>query len=374
MKILIPTLEYPPQIGGIGSYVFNLAKNWPNENDEHIICAPTQTGDDIFDKQNTLKVYRKNMMFKVFRPRWLKLFFILLKIIKKENIERVLVHHVLPVGYVIYLIKKIRKINYDIFLHGYDFGLAIKRCPKRKKFAKICSRADRIIVNSIFLQKKVICEFPEFKEKIIVVYPCSSIQDIKIDIDKLNEIEKKYNPEKRPLILTSSRIVKRKGHSMVIKSLSKVIKQIPNVLYLICGEGEYKQELIELVKKEKIEQSVKFIDFVSSDELPYVYSMANVFAMPSRQLNDLDVEGFGIVFIEANLFGTPVIGGNSGGMNEAIENEKSGLVVDSNSESDIADAILKLLQDKELSVSLGRFGRNRVQTDFNWSKQLEKIL
>ena len=366
MKILIPTLEYPPIIGGISSYIHSQILNWTDKKDEFVVLAPKfiNTDDVDFDRKNNWNVYRKKLYYSFLRPRWIKMCLQVWKIVKREKIDLIIVHHVLPVGHIAYYNKKYRSIPYHIYLHGTDFSFAISLESKKKKFDKICSNAEVIVVNSNYLKELVSDEFPSLKEKIKVVYPAPSIGSKQSNEEEINKAQKKYNTEQRPMLLSCGRLVERKGYDMVIKSLPQVIKKVPNLLYLICGEGEYEEKLLQLVKKNKLERNVKFIDFVPKNELPLLYSIADVFIMPSRLLKNKDIEGFGIVFLEANLMGTPVIGGKTGGMAEAIEDGVSGLLVNSTDKSDIARAIIDLLTNKKKAKLMGEQGRNRVIEDY----------
>ena len=132
MKTLIITLEYPPQIGGIASYVANFTAHIPPE--EVVVYAPVMKGDKEFDAQNNWKVYRRDPYWLFIWPRWLGMFFQVRRIVKKEKIERIHIHNVLPVGYIGYLLRKLSKVPYTIFLHGTDFQLAIQDRSKFKKF------------------------------------------------------------------------------------------------------------------------------------------------------------------------------------------------------------------------------------------------
>jgi phosphatidylinositol alpha-1,6-mannosyltransferase len=113
---------------------------------------------------------------------------------------------------------------------------------------------------------------------------------------------------------------------------------------------------------------------VADEDLPDVYALSDVFVMPSRErLEEKDVEGFGLVFLEANACAKPVIGGRSGGIPDAIVDGITGLLVDPQDPADIADALARLLVDKDLAIRLGRQGRSRVVRDFNWTRVGDRV-
>ncbi|PIT87404.1 MAG: hypothetical protein COU31_03105 [Candidatus Magasanikbacteria bacterium CG10_big_fil_rev_8_21_14_0_10_40_10] len=372
MKILLITLEYLPQIGGIASYITNTIKHWPNDNDSFVVCAPKIDDEADFDAKNFWPVYRLEPYFNLIRPRWLKLFWSVFKIVKKEKPDMIFVHHVLPIGQIARLIKKFKKIPYVVFLHGLDYGYAQTNLVKKKRLTGVLSEAQTVVVNSNYLRQRVANQFSALASKTVVVYPCSGYSDVKIDPIKLEEMKKKFNPAGRPVLLTCGRLVARKGVDMVIKSLPAIIKSRPDLLYLVGGQGKCRAELMYLARRLGMENHIKFIGFVDDSDLPYLYSLADIFVMPARQEDNGDIEGFGIVLMEASLFGLPVIAGNTGGQPEAVENGQTGILVDPMDTGQISLSVLKLLQDKELAQRLGRNGQEKAKR-FIWSKELKKI-
>ena len=174
--------------------------------------------------------------------------------------------------------------------------------------------------------------------------------------------------------------MQRKGFDAMLKTLIKLNKEFPNFLYLIIGEGEYKKQLLKkltLPEYKDINQKVKFLGNVADQDLACYFKIADIFAMPSRRLSSDDVEGFGIVFLEANLFGKPVIGGDSGGIRDAVLDGETGFLVDPRDINMIKNAVLKLLTNSEKAKQMGELGKQRVFNEFQWAiqtKKLEKLL
>ena len=372
MKILIPTLEYPPQIGGIANYIHNQILHWPNKLDCFSICTPKETGDSEFDKKNKWKTYRINPFFKYFWPHWFKLYWQVWKIVKKDKIEMIHVHHVLPIGYIAYINKKLHKLPYYIFFHGRDLGLAFINESKFKKTAKICQQADKIIVNSNFIKKRLLEYLPEIENKIKVVYPCPSFVGDDLNDIKLAEIKNKINPNNNKIILSVSRFVKRKGLDKTIKTFKDVLIEFPKAVYYIIGTGPDKERLEKIIINENLGDSIKILS-VSREDLPYYYKLSDVFVLTPRELDGGDVEAFGMVYLEASLFGLPIVASNSGGVPEAVLNDKTGVVIDPNDEKQISKEIINILKNKELATKLGKQGRGRILKDFIWEKQFKKI-
>jgi len=180
--------------------------------------------------------------------------------------------------------------------------------------------------------------------------------------------------ENKKFILTVGRLIERKGQDKVIEALPRIMRVAPDVTYLIVGRGSKLDELRMKVKDMKLNRQVRFFTDILDSELPAFYQNAELFIMPSRQLADGDVEGFGIVYLEANFYGLPVIGGRSGGAAEAVEQGVNGLLVDPLSVNDIAQAIMSLLTNPARAREFGERGRRRVAARFNWAEQAKELI
>ena len=371
MKILIPTLEYPPQIGGIAQYIINQIEHWPKADDSFVIVATKDREDKEYDQANKWPVIRLALYYKYFWPRWLKMCWQVGKIIKREKVDKIFVHHILPVGYIAWWNKKLRNIPYYIFFHGRDLGMAFENKPRQAKL--VCRGANKIIVNSEFIKNKLIGYLPEIKNKIQVVYPCSSFSDDSMDKTKLDVANKLKQDRNFPVMLTVSRFVKRKGIDDSILAFKKVLEKVPSALYIIIGTGPEKEHLQELIKENKLEKNIQILE-VNRSNLPYYYQLADLFILTPKELPNGDVEGFGIVYLEASQFGLPIVATKTGGVSEAVLDQKTGLLCEAGSIEQISKAITKLLLDKKLARQLGEQGRDRVKNEFEWEKQLKKIL
>jgi len=189
----------------------------------------------------------------------------------------------------------------------------------------------------------------------------------------LPQIAEKQRLKQKKVLLTLGRIVERKGVDKVIECLPLVIKKIPNVVYIVVGDGPYRVTIEKMVCNLNLEGHVLFAGYVSDEDKPSYYSACDIFVMPNRELCNGNVEGFGIVFLEANSYGQPVIGGRSGGTIDAIEDGKSGLLVDPMNKNEIASAIVRLLEDENFAKRLGKMGRERVEKEFGWPVIVSKI-
>jgi phosphatidylinositol alpha-1,6-mannosyltransferase len=179
---------------------------------------------------------------------------------------------------------------------------------------------------------------------------------------------------KDQIILSVGNLVPRKGHDMVIQALPKLRQSVPDVTYLIVGQGSYRIQLENLALSLGVRDRVIFGGCVSTQDLPDIYALSDVFVMPSReQLEACDVEGFGLVFLEASACAKPVVGGRSGGIPDAISDGVTGLLVNPHDPEDIANALGQLLTNNDLAIRLGQQGRSWVIKYFDWAGIADRV-
>jgi phosphatidyl-myo-inositol dimannoside synthase len=162
-------------------------------------------------------------------------------------------------------------------------------------------------------------------------------------------------------------LVPRKGQDMLIRALPSIRQRVDGAALVIVGGGPYREELRKMAQECGVADHVTFTGGVPAAELPAHYALADVFAMPCRTRGaGLDVEGLGIVFLEASATGVPVIAGESGGAPEAVQQNKTGLVVDGRSVNTVADAVTELLTDRDRAAAMGAAGRAWVTSQWRW--------
>jgi phosphatidylinositol alpha-1,6-mannosyltransferase len=193
-----------------------------------------------------------------------------------------------------------------------------------------------------------------------------------------SDLREKHGLANRPTVISVGRLVHRKGQDRLIEALPKVLESIPNAALVLVGEGPYRKQLDALVKKYDLGNHVFFIGRINFAELPSYICMGDVFAMPSRsRLFGLEVEGLGIVYLEASSCGLPVIGGASGGAPDAVIDGETGFVVDGNDLNVISTQIVKLLGDVKLRQKMGERGREWAIESWRWeiwSQEFNKAL
>jgi len=365
MKFLLFTLEYPPFFGGVSSYYFNLVNCW----NKKIDVAPII----VLNNNDNLLINNKLPALK-----WLPAIFQLWRSIKKNNIDHVIVGHLLPLGTATYFVAKFLPIKYSVILHGMDLAFAIKTPRKKSLAIKVLNKAENIICSNSFVAQ-LAKEFVTDENKIRVVTPGLDVEDIlnnKLRDTKILETElvAKYNLQDKYILFSSSRIVKRKGMDQVIKSMPKLISLAPNLVYVIGGAGPDEEYLKQLANSfpQQIKSRIIFLGKTTEEEKWTWFNLCNTFIMPSRNIEG-DFEGFGIVYLEANLAGKPVIAGDSGGVRDAVIDGVNGILVNPENLEDIIEAIVTLVKNKEVSQKLGEQGRERVIKEFSWENKIEEV-
>jgi phosphatidyl-myo-inositol dimannoside synthase len=363
MKTLLVTIEYPPFFGGVANYYSNLVKYWPEGADlcgeDGIMVLDNKFGELISD---ALPFYK-------WLPGVLKIY----QTIKKQKIDHIIVGHILPLGTAVWMATRFTKTPYTIVLHGMDL-LSAMQVPRKKKLAeKILMGAKNIICTNSYIEK-ITQEFvPDKKDAVHMINP--GIENIKFpDYATSIEARKKLGQNDNLVIFTLSRLVKRKGMDKIIAAMPEIIQAVPRARYVIAGRGPDEAYLRALAEKlpEEAREKIIFIINIGDEEKWEWMRSCDIFAMPARAMG-ADIEGFGIVYMEAALAGKPVIAGNSGGVGDAVVHNETGLMVDPENVDDITKALARLLLDENLRKKLGEQGRARALRDFRWKDKVEKI-
>lgn len=372
-KTLIITMEFPPQIGGIATYIHDLAAAL--ERGKVIVLAPPHRESDIWDKRQIYKTIRKPFLFPLLIwPRWIRLFFHVRKIIKHEQIELLMIHHVLPVGYIGILIKMFFRIPFLLFSHGTDLVAGTETRWKKSMVMMVSRHAEQIIFNSESLKARFLRVLPAFEAKSLVMYPCPErefmMEPTKEELETLRD---KYALHGKQVLLTVSRLTEGKGFPHLIRMMPEILKKNPNIVWMIIGDGEKREEIIEDIQKNFLQNIVRYVGEIPHRDLRAFYQLSDLFILLTHPDEGRE-EGLGLVFLEAAAAGIPVIAGRSGGVEEAVLDGVTGEVVDLyHGDQAVIDTVLSLLADREKRHMFGTNAQERILNDFQWDLQLEKL-
>lgn len=362
-KTLIVTLDFFPSHGGVSRYWERLVECLPS--DRFIILAPPLPRTALSEWSGGGTVIRRRMITRWLYPHWLPMVVVIWNICRRYRIERIIVAQVLPVGTAVSFVAGLCRIPYVVSTHGMDLLYAKKNRRKEKLCGKVLRRAERVIANSS-TTGRMIESYGVPSSRIEYIYPAPGITP---DILTRNNTSSERS---RRVILTVSRLVARKGHEYVLRALPGVRVEMPDVQYVIIGEGPQRSILEQRARELGLEGQVRFLGFLSDEEIAQWYDVCTLFIMTPEEIEG-DVEGFGIVYLEAGAFGKPVIGTRTGGVPEAVHDGVTGLLVEPRDVVGIQNAVLRILRNPALAERLGTAGRKRVKEEFSWKKQAEKL-
>ena len=290
----------------------------------------------------------------------------IVKKLKNEKIDIIHNGYILPSGLAAYILNCFWGIPYIVYTYAMELFIWEEDFVTNILLKDMLKNASCVVTISQFTKQKLEA-FGVDKEKIVILNPIVNIPRLlAANSVSCDELRKRYNIENKKILLTISHLVERKGQDMIIKSLPKILEEHPNTIYLIGGRGKREKYLRELVYKLKLENNVIFIGLVPDEEISSHYQLCDIFVMTSRQIGN-DVEGFGIVYLEAGYWEKPVIAGRSGGVEDAVIDNETGFLVNPESPEEIAMAINKLLADEELNRKLGKAGKENVLRKFNYN-------
>ena len=373
-KVLLVTNDLGPRAGGIETFVLGLIEGLPK--DSLIIYTSSQKGDKAFDAQLLEKfgavVIRDRAKMLLPTPRITRK---AVKILKQQQIKNVWFGAAAPLALMAGKLRSAGASNIVALTHGHEVWWA--KIPILKSLLKkIIMDVDHLGYLGDFT-KGEIAKISNQPQKFLQIAP--GIDTNHFAPKKVRgDLVEKYRLDGRRVIVSVGRLVHRKGQDELVKAMPKILEQFPDAILLFVGEGPIKQMLFNSAKQLGVLPKVLFTGRVSHHDLPDYICLGEIFAMPVRsRFSGLEVEGLGIVYLEASACGLPVIVGNSGGAVDAVLDKKTGLLVDGTKSDQIADAICELLANPERAKQMGSDGREWVINNWqlsNWSAKFNKVL
>jgi phosphatidylinositol alpha-1,6-mannosyltransferase len=284
----------------------------------------------------------------------------------------------IPDGMSGWLLKRALGTRYIVYTYGKEILRSWSTEAERRGFRWALESADRVVTISQYTKEKLV-ELKVDPSNVEIVYPGVDSAMFRPDPAMRRRIRARHGiADYQRVLLTVARLTPgegatlRKGHDKVIEALPEIVARVPDVVYLIVGTGPAEGQLRARSQERGVADQVIFAGYVPDEDLPAYYNAADVFIMPNRE-EGINVEGFGIVFLEANACGKPVIGGRSGGTVDAIADGESGYLVDPYDPSDIAESAIRLLTDPALAKHMGKVGRRRALETFSWERAARQV-
>ena len=358
-RTLVVTNDFPPRVGGVQQYVFNLVSNLPT--DRVAVLAPSWPGWREHDAALPFPVHR-------FPPTTLwptrELARKARLVARETGAEVALFGHALPLGLLGPGLAR-DGIPYLVLTHGAEYWYSLLP-GTGEALRRATLLASRVLAISTYTGR-VVRTAVSPRVRVSLLPPGVDTERFRPDVDG-EEIRRRYRLSDRPLLVCVSRLVRRKGQDVLIRAMPRIRRRVPDAGLLVVGDGPDRMRLERLAAAAPGE-SVVLAGQVPDEELPAVYGAADAFAMPCRsRFGGLEVEGFGIAFLEAAASAVAAVAGDSGGAAEAVVDGETGLVVDGLHLDAVAEAAGGLLSDPVRASRMGKAARARAEEAFAWPR------
>lgn len=368
---LVVTNDFGPRSGGIETFIHGLlVQASKNQERNFVVLTSRQDPQDqviAFDQkmweENRIKVIRDTAKVLLPTRRLAKAATDLFVAHKCQN---VIFGASAPLGLLAKSLRKAGAKHIVALTHGHEVWWA--RMPLfSAALRRIGAQADQMTYLGEFTRGAVAnVLMREDHSKLVHLPPGVDLTRFTPGIKSV-ELQKKWGIDDAPVIVSIGRLVARKGSDQLIKAMPDVLQRFPKSKLLLVGTGNYQKRLEKLVRNLKVQDSVIFAGRVEHELLPDYYRLGDIFAAPCRsRYGGLEVEGLGIVYLEASACGVPVIAGKSGGAPDAVLDGKTGLLVDGRDHREVGAAVIKLLSDRPLRQKMGVDGRVWMEQLWSW--------
>ncbi|WP_446221601.1 glycosyltransferase family 4 protein [Nocardia sp. IBHARD005] len=364
-RTLLVTNDFPPRPGGIQSYLQALSNQLPPE--DLVVYAPRWRGDshEKFDAAQKFQVVRHPTTLMLPTPAVIQRASALLR---EHGCDTVWFGAAAPLAVMAPMLRRAGAERILASTHGHEVGWSMLP-GSRQVLRSIGEHTDVVTYVSKYTRGRFASAFGP-RAALEHLPPGVDPTEFRPDPAARAELRARYGLGERPTVLCLSRLVPRKGQDMLIVAMTEIRERVDGAVLVIAGGGPYEPRLRALAEALGVQDSVVFTGRVPSGELAAHHTIADVFAMPCRTRGaGLDVEGLGIVFLEASATGVPVVAGDSGGAPETVREGETGIVVRGRSVPQISDAIVELLTDRDKAAEMGAAGRAWVEQNWHWDRQ-----
>jgi phosphatidyl-myo-inositol dimannoside synthase len=352
-RTLVVTNDFPPRHGGIETFVFALCQGMPSH--DVVVYTSAKHGQESFDARLQYPVVRDRSHLLLPTPRVARR---ARSVLQRYGCDSVVYGASAPLGLLASGLRAVGVRRQVAISHGHEVWWAqLPGC--RRLLHRIGEDTDVLTYVSDWCRARVAPALSaEAAQRMRRLSPGVDIARFRPDAGG-TEVRKRLGiDQERPVILCLGRIVPRKGQDTLIRAMPSVLTDFPSALLLIAGEGPYRRRVEALAAEHKVSASVRFTGSVPEADLPGYFDAADVFAMPCRaRLRGLEAEAWGIVFLEAQACGVPVVVGDSGGAPEACLPDETGFVVDPADPIAVAAPIRELLGNAALRSQMGKAAR-----------------
>jgi phosphatidylinositol alpha-1,6-mannosyltransferase len=374
-KILLVSRIFPPEVGGSGRWLWELYSRFPRG--EVVVVAHASTGSHEFDATHDMPIKRIPLSMESWGvlnwhcgTAYLRLYRTLAKLAYEQSVSEIHAACVLPEGFLAWLLWQRRGLPYRLYVHGEELGFVSKSGELSWLATHILRDAKQVVANSHNTANLLLEGWAIDPRRVVVLHPgvetdvyCPAPRDI--------VTRRRLGWGDRPVVLTVGRLQQRKGQDNFIRSIVETRRAVPDVLYSIVGDGTDRERLVGLVDELQLHNHVKIQGELRNADLVAAYQQCDLFALANREVQG-DIEGFGLVLLEAQACGKPVLTGNSGGTRETINAPETGVLLNGASVAQIAAETVRLLTDTERMSAMGFAARDWTCQNFDWSVCVER--
>ncbi|RUL87636.1 glycosyltransferase family 4 protein [Tautonia sociabilis] len=365
--LLMLSADAPPQLGGVSAYSESIARSLvelgvdlsveasvPDPSDRPIGGAPTRRGPSVLNRKyvKILPLFAAGLRGCLRFPRPMLL-------LMKCNHEGV-------AGYVLHRLFGVR---YAVVAFGSELLQFSDRRWTGPFLRRMMRRAECVVAISAYTRDLVVDGLGVDPGRVLIVPPIVEPTPEPTD-EGLDAIRDRFELHGKRVLLTVARLVRRKGHDMVLRALADLREDYPDLAYVIVGDGGDREALERQIRALGVGDLVRMVGARSAEEVDALYRVSEIFVMPSRR-EGCDIEGFGIAFLEANLRRKPVVAGRCGGVADAVVDGETGMLVDPTRWEETAAALRTLLDDPDRGRRMGDSGRDRALRAFGRDRQVE---
>jgi phosphatidylinositol alpha-1,6-mannosyltransferase len=377
MSILLLSEIFPPLHGGSGRWFYELYRRLEAGSVTIVTQNNTKTADNQrVDNEFPQAIHRIKMASNSWGLISLSglafytgtLFRILR--LKPKGLAQIHCGRTIHEGFTGLLLAKILRKPLVCYVHGEDIEVARTSRELTWIVKRVLAGANRLICNSQNTKALLVEHWQVPEEKIAVIHPGVDEDRFK-PVPPNTEFRAAHGWTDRFVCLTVGRLQRRKGHDRMIEAIPHLLKHIPNLMYVIVGQGDNYKNLTGAVKKLGLEQQVQFLNEIDDSDLIGCYQQCDLFILPNRSDGN-DIEGFGMVLVEAQSAGKPVIAGNSGGTAETMDIGITGLIADCTEPACISEAVVALKKATEKGEFQPDTCRQHVLGKLTWAKHTEQ--
>ncbi|NSC21241.1 glycosyltransferase family 4 protein [Streptomyces albus subsp. chlorinus] len=374
-KTLIVTNDFPPRPGGIQAFLHSMALRL--DPSQVVVYASTWkrnregvAATAAFDAEQPFRVVRDRTTMLLPTPRVTKR---AVSLLREHGCRSVWFGAAAPLGLMAPALRAAGAERIVATTHGHEAGWA-QLPAARRLLRRIGEGTDTLTYLGEYTRGRIAGALAPAAAARMVQLPPGVDEKTFHPGSGGDTVRARLGLTDRPVIVCVSRLVRRKGQDTLIEAMPRVLAAVPDAVLLIVGGGPYRADLEKLAAARGVAGAVRFTGPVDWEELPAHYGAGDVFAMPCRtRRGGLDVEGLGIVYLEASATGLPVVAGDSGGAPDAVLDGETGWVVPGGSPAQTAERLVELLRDPELRARMGTRGRQWVEQRWRWDLLAERL-